>query len=229
MKQALSKYAAEFVGAFTLCFVGILAINHLGDAVDGLGLIGVALAHGLAIGVMIGAVGSISGGHLNPAVTIGLFCAGKIDWRNAMAYVVSQCLGGLTAAVVVLPIVGGVQKITDGTPWFNPISVSVADAMIVEAVLTFFLVFVVYGAAVDKRGSSPVAGLFIGLTVTLDILAGGPITGGAMNPARHLGPALVSGDAGRMAQIWLYWLAPVSGGVVAALLWRFLLEKKNPA
>lgn len=212
---------AEFIGTFTLIFIGVGAIA--GDFLNGgeTGLTGIALAHGLAIAVMISATAAISGGHLNPAVTIGLFFAKKIDAINAIGYVIAQCLGAVAAALliklcvpaVVLSEVGmGIPALADG--------VTVGMGIITEIILTFFLVFVVYGTAVDKRAPQ-VGGLFIGLTVTLDILMGGPITGAAMNPARHLGPALV---AGQFSHIWLYWLGPVIGGILAAVTYKKCLE-----
>ena len=211
---------AEFIGTFALCFAGILALAHHGD-----NLVVVALAHGLAIGTMISAIGYISGGHLNPAVTLGLLVAGKIDGLNAAAYVLAQVLGGLVAAAICLPLVhqSGVDA---GTPGVAE-GVSLPAALIVEIVLTFFLVFTVYGSAVDKRGNA-VGGLFIGLAVTMGILAGGPLTGAAMNPARHLGPALLSGNGEKLGLVWLYWLAPVIGGVLAGGLWRGMLAKPEP-
>ncbi|MEE9212852.1 MAG: aquaporin [Phycisphaeraceae bacterium] len=222
MNKAIQCYICEFVGTFALCFVGIAAIKHLGNVPGG--LVGIALAHGLTIAVMVSATGAISGGHLNPAVTIGLLLARKIDVGNAVGYLISQCLAGVAAAALLIPSLGR-EAIGGGTPVLAA-DVTIGSGILIEAVLTFFLVFVIYGSAVDKRGAT-MGGLFIGLTVTLDILAGGPITGAAMNPARHLGPALVSGDGALIGQIWLYWVGPVIGGVIAALLWCMVLEQKN--
>jgi aquaporin TIP len=219
-------YVAEFIGTFTLIFVGVGSI--VADYVTGCasGLFGVALAHGLAIGVMVSATAAVSGGHLNPAVTIGLLTARKIDIKNAVGYVISQCLGAIVAMLVLKLCVPhsilwdvkfGVPAVSDAPEFVTSM------AFVTEVVLTFFLVFAVYGTAVDKRAPK-VGGLFIGLTVTLGVLMGGPISGAAMNPARHLGPALLGGG---MSETWLYWLAPVLGGILAAQVYRHFLEEKG--
>lgn len=219
----LRAWVAEFVGTFALIFVGVgaIAADHLGGAS---GLTGIALAHGLTIAVMASATGAVSGGHLNPAVTIGLLSAGKIDGVNALGYVVSQCLGGIGGALAIKLCVPAptLAAVSMGTPALGQ-GVSVGMALVAEIILTFFLVFVIYGTAVDARAPK-VGALFIGLTVALDILIGGPISGAAMNPARHLGPALLGGG---MGQLWLYWVGPVSGGVLAAQLWRGFLEHRR--
>lgn len=217
---------AEFIGTFALIFVGVGAIaadNITGGAV---GLTGVALAHGLTIAVMVSATAAVSGGHLNPAVTIGLLSAGKIDLKNAAGYVVAQCLGGIVAAFLVKLSVPATitAAVSMGTPAVNTgAGVTPMMALVTEIVLTFFLIFVIYGTAVDKRAPK-VGGLFIGLTVALDILMGGPISGAAMNPARHLGPALLGGG---LQNTWIYWVGPVVGGVLAALVYRHTLEEDS--
>jgi len=212
---------AEFIGTFTLIFIGVGAIA--GNYINGgqTGLTGIALAHGLAIAVMVSATAAVSGGHLNPAVTIGLFAARKIDAVNAVGYVLAQCLGGIVAAGLIKFCVPAMAlaAVGMGTPAVGA-GVLVSMAFITEIILTFFLVFVVYGSAVDKRAPK-VGGLFIGLTVALDILMGGPISGAAMNPARHLGPALLGGG---LQNIWLYWLGPVIGGILAGVSYKRYLE-----
>jgi MIP family channel proteins len=222
IKMNIKAFICEFVGTFALCFAGILAIAQLGDAEAG--LIGIAFAHGLTIAVMVSATAAISGGHLNPAVTLGLLTAGKIDGKNAIGYIISQCLGGLVAAIILKGILEP-GAIAGGTPALAE-GVTAAQGITLEAITTFFLIFVIYGTAVDKRAPK-VGGLFIGLTIVLDILAIGPLTGGAINPARQLGPALIGGDAGQIAQIWIYWVGPVLGGILAAQLWRRCLEKTS--
>lgn len=212
---------AEFIGTFALIFIGVGAIasDHLTGGK--LGLTGIALAHGLAIAVMVSATAAVSGGHLNPAVTIGLFTTGKIDAINAVSYVISQCLGAICAAAIIKLIVpaSALAAVGMGTPNLGT-GITPGMALGAEIVLTFFLMFVVYGTAVDKRAPK-VGGLFIGLTVALDILMGGPISGAAMNPARHLGPALLGGG---VENIWLYWVGPVSGAVLAAQVYKRQLE-----
>lgn len=215
----INALIAEFIGTFTLIFVGVGAIANAQN-----NLTGIALAHGLAIAVMVSATAAVSGGHLNPAVTIGLLTAGKIDILNAIGYVIAQCLGGISAAFLIKLCMPAalLSAVNMGTPAPGA-GISTTMALITEIILTFFLVFVVYGTGVDKRAPK-VGGLFIGLTVALDILIGGPISGAAMNPARHLGPALLGGGT---ELIWLYWLGPVTGGILAALVYKTFLEAKT--
>ena len=216
-------YVAEFIGTFALIFVGVGAITA--DYITGAsGLVGIALAHGLTIAVMVSATAAVSGGHLNPAVTLGALVAGKIDAANAVGYVISQCLGGIAAAALLklcLPA-AALESVNMGTPALGD-GITVGMGLLTEIVLTFFLVFVVFGTAIDSRAPK-VGGLFIGLTVTLDILLGGPITGAALNPARHLGPALMGGG---LEHVWLYWVGPVVGGLIAALVYHHVLEDKT--
>ncbi len=227
MKPALLKPClAEFVGTFTLIFVGVGAIYQQAQGAGG-GLLAVALAHGLAIAVMVSATGSISGGHLNPAVTFGLLIGGKIDLSKTVAYWVAQLAGGSAAGFLLLGLLpGGAEAaakiVANGTPDLGA-GVSVAQAIGIEAVLTFFLVFVVYGTAVDARAPK-IGGLAIGLTVALDILFGGPLTGAAMNPARTFGPALASGHWNHHL---VYWVGPLLGGAAAGLVYGRCLIRED--
>lgn len=218
----VKKSIAEFIGTFALIFVGVGSIASDSLNAGQTGLVGIALAHGLTIAVMASATMAISGGHLNPAVTIGLLCAKKIDLPGAVNYVISQCLGAIAAAWLLTLCIPAetLAAIKMGTPALAQ-NVTVSMGFITEVVLTFFLVFVIYGTAVDKRAPK-VGALFIGLTVTLDILIGGPITGAALNPARYLGPALMGGGLG---ECWLFWAAPVVGGILAALCYNKFLEQ----
>lgn len=214
---------AEFVGTFALIFIGAgsIVMDHVtGGAV---GLTGIALAHGLAIACMASAVGAASGGHLNPAVTIAFLTTRRISAGNAVKYIIAQCAGAIVAAVALKFVTPAesVAATTLGTPMLGA-NISVAQGVVMEIILTFFLMFVVYGTAVDSRAPR-MAALFIGLTVAFDVLAGGPITGAAMNPARSLGPALVSGH---IENIWLYWVGPVIGAVLAAVIYRSTIEPK---
>jgi aquaporin Z len=216
---------AEFVGTFTLVFIGVGAIAADYTTGGAVGLTGVALAHGLAIAVMISAVVAISGGHLNPAVTIGLLSAGKIDLKSALGYVISQCLAAIVAIAVIKLCVPadvlwdiqyGVPAVSDSP------DVTAMTALVTEIVLSFFLIFVVYGTVVDRRAPK-MGGLFIGLAVAMGIMMGGPISGAAMNPARHLGPALLGGG---MQNTWLYWAGPIIGAILAAQVYKYVLEEK---
>ncbi|HEX4264853.1 MAG TPA: MIP/aquaporin family protein [Verrucomicrobiae bacterium] len=227
--RLLKQCAAEFVGTFTLIFVGIGAIAN-NTPTSGLGLLGVAFAHGLAIGVMVTATGAISGGQLNPAVTFGLLVGGQMDLKKSIAYWISQLAGGTAAALLCASLLG-MAAVSGGTPDISLNSsgapvVSTVQAITIEAVLTFFLVFVVYGSAVDARAPK-IGGLAIGLTVALDIMFGGPLTGAAMNPARTFGPALASGHWNNHI---VYWAGPLAGGALAGLIYgRFLIRESRQA
>ena len=206
------RAAAEFVGTFTLVFAGVLAIAV------GAGLVGAALAHGLAIAVMVSAVGHISGGHFNPAVTVALLVTRRIEPRLAALYVGAQLAAAVLAALLARAVANK-QAVTTGTPTANDLY-GTGSALLAEIILTFFLVWVVFATAVDPRGTfKSIAGLAIGLTVTLDILAGGPISGAAMNPARAFGPELVGGQ---WDDAWIYYVGPLLGAAAAALAYEHL-------
>jgi aquaporin Z len=214
---------AEFIGTFTLIYVGVgsIAANDLTGGA--LGLTGIALAHGLAIAVMASATAAVSGGHLNPAVSFGFALVGRMSPSAMIQYWAAQCLGAVAAAACVHVTYGGatLARIHMGTPAPGD-GVGVAQVLVAEIIATFFLVFVVFGTAVDKRAPK-VGALFIGLTVAIDILALGPISRAAMNPARHLGPALLGGG---LTHTWLYWLGPLVGGGLAAVVYARVLEER---
>jgi MIP family channel proteins len=221
------KLVAEFTGAFALTFFGAgsICMDKFLAPTGGLGLLGIAIAHGLAIGIMVTAVGHISGGHLNPAVTIGFWVTRKLSTIDTILYWVAQLAGAAAAAFLLKAVVPEEvwRAVSLGTPALAH-DLSRTTGMIIEAVLTFFLVFVVFATAVDERGAfNKVGGFAIGLTITMDVLMGGPLTGAAMNPSRAFGPALASG-------IWanhgVYWIGPLAGGVVAAWLYDALFLKK---
>ena len=223
--QLLKRCVAEFIGTFTLIFIGVGAIYNAGKPNAGVGLLGVALAHGLAIAVMVSATGGISGGHLNPAVTFGVLVGGKISLMDSIAYWVAQLAGGSAAGFLLVSIFGqnGVAVVAAGTPDLGK-DITQGTGIIIELVLTFFLVFVVYGSAVDVRAPK-IGGLAIGLTVALDILFGGPLTGAAMNPARTFGPALASWHWNNHI---VYWVGPMLGGALAGLIYgRFLIKQEK--
>jgi MIP family channel proteins len=225
MDQGIRSYWAEFVGTFTLCFVGQGAIltHNMGGASES-GLLAIAVAHGLALAVMISAFGATSGGHLNPAVTFGFLVTGRQRFGSAVAYWFAQLLGAVVASILlkgVYPasVVAGARL---GACAVNP-EVSTLAAMGVEFVLTFFLVTAVWGTAVDPRAPK-IGGFGIGLAVLMGILMGGPLTGAALNPARAFGPALA---AGYWDQHVVYWIGPMLGGAAAALLYRNLIHPKS--
>lgn len=218
MTQPLWKAAlAESIGTFTLIFIGAGSI--LADAMTGgkVGITGIALAHGLAIAVMVSAAGHLSGGHFNPAVTAAFLIAGRQPVDRGIAYIIAQFTGASVAAFILTAVFPETtrQAVHLGTPGLGE-GITAGTGIVVEAVLTFLLVFVIFGVAVDPRGSGAVAGLVIGFVIVMDILAGGALTGAAMNPARAFGPALFS-------NFWdghyVYWVGPILGGAVAALIY----------
>jgi len=216
------KAVAEFIGTLALIFIGAGSIcaDQLTDGA--VGLVGIALAHGLTIAVMVTAIGHISGGHINPAVTFGVWAAKKISTREAVVYWAAQLAGGIAGAalLVLLFDVATREAVRWGTPMLAEHVSAPVGGMLVEAVLTFFLVFVVFATAIDERGAfKSVAGFAIGMVITFDILAGGPVTGASMNPARWLGPALWSGQ---WATHWIYYVGPLLGGALAGLLYSSL-------
>lgn len=207
---------AEAIGTFALIFIGVGAIKAAGSD-----LLAVALAHGLTIAVFVSATGHISGGHLNPAVTFGALVGGKIRFGDALLYWISQLVGASLAALACLAVYDR-QVLVSGTPQLGA-GISGSQGIFVEAILTFFLVFVVYGTAIDARGPK-IGGLAIGLTVGLDILFGGPLTGAAMNPARVFGPAVVAGFWRDHA---VYWVGPMLGGALAGWVYRTFFLKDS--
>jgi MIP family channel proteins len=219
-EDTLRRAVAELVGAFTLIFIGAGAAAAAG-AVSDTSLIGVAIANGLAIGVMVCALGHISGGHFNPAVTFGFLITRKIKPALAGVYWVAQFGGAALAALLVDELLPKsiTEPVSLGVPALGH-GVGAGSGFLLEAIFTFLLVFVVFGAAVDTRGPfNAVAGLAIGLTIAVDVLFGGPFTGAAMNPARAFGPQLV-GD--HWANGWVWYAGPLLGGAVAAGLYSFL-------
>ncbi len=218
--DAFRRSAAEFVGAFTLTFIGAGAIA-IQVRIHDPSLIGVAIAHGLAIGIMVSALGHISGGHFNPAVTLGFLVTRRIAPQLAAAYWAVQLAGAATAAGLIRWLVPGSNApgVKLGVPAVGS-GVSTFDAFVIEAILTFFLVWVVFATAADPRGTfKSIAGLAIGLTITIDILMGGPLTGAAMNPSRAFGPQLVGNH---WANCWVWYAGPLVGGALAALAYEWL-------
>jgi MIP family channel proteins len=203
---------AELVGAFTLIFIG----GGAGIA-SGSDIVAVALANGLAIGIMVSNLGHISGGHFNPAVTLGFVATRRITLPLAVAYWIAQ-FGGAVLAALLLRFLFHNPAMLASVP--KVAHVDVGRALVIEIILTFFLVGTVFATAVDPRGAfKSVAGLTIGLIIAIDVLMGGPYTGAAMNPARAFGPQLV---ANFWADGWIYYLGPAIGGVIAAVGYEWL-------
>ena len=210
-KKALT---AEMIGTFALCFGGILSIhNSTGN------LLIPALAHGLIIAIFASAFGAISGGHFNPAVTIAMMVSKRIKPDLGLGYIIAQVVGGALAGFAVIACGLNVDVVVTGTPALGE-GVSVVSAIVAEAIATSFLLFAILGTAVDKRAPK-VGGLFIGLAVMIDILAIGPITGAAMNPARWLGPTLVKIHNVGLAAV--YFAGPIIGAIIAVLIYDKIL------
>ena len=215
-REALQQGIVEFIGTFALIFLGAGAIIMTG----GENLVAIALAHGLAIAVMIAATGHISGGLFNPALTVGMAITRNLTPNRAVVYLVSQFLGGVVGALALVAIFSSsqVDAVELGTPALG--NIEVGAALLAEAIMTFFLMYVVFGSAVDQRSTKIIAPFAIGLTITADIFAFGAMTGAAMNPARWFGPALVQGfwDDG-----WVWIVGPIAGAAVSALLYHYVL------
>jgi aquaporin Z len=212
MTQApLQRGVAEFIGTFTLIFIGGGA-----GIVSGHDIVAVALANGLAIGIMVSNLGHISGGHFNPAITLGFLATRRITGTLAAVYWAAQFLGSLAAALILR---GFFHKLTVfATPHAGAFGAGKGFAL--EIIMTFFLVWAVWATAVDPGGAfKAIAGLAIGLTITIDVFVGGPLTGAAMNPARAFGPEIVSGMWG---EGWIYYVAPPIGALIAAFLYDAL-------
>jgi MIP family channel proteins len=226
MPSLARRLTAEALGTFGLVFIGaaVVVVNG-GFPNSGIGLLGIALAHAVVLSVMVTATMTISGGHLNPAVTAGLLVARRIDAGSAAAYIVAQLVAAVIAAVLVKLLLPAhaVRGALLGVPVIAS-SVSLGQAIGIELVLTFFLVSAVFGTAVSPDAPR-VGGFGIGLVLLFDILVGGPLTGAAMNPARAFGPALVAGTwVGQL----VYWIGPIVGGILAALLWEYVLLPRTP-
>jgi aquaporin TIP len=221
-KDWLKNAIVEFVGTFALIFVGAGSIIATG----GKDLVAIALAHGLAIGLMVAAAGHISGGVYNPSLTVALVVVRRIGVTRGVYYIVAQLLGATVAALALKTIFASaaVAAVNLGTPSVGS-GVGTAAALIAEIIMTFFLMYSVFGVAIDSRGARAIAGLVIGLTITMDIFVGGGLTGAAMNPARWFGPAIVQGA---FADWWIYWVGPIVGATLAALLWNEVYLKGEP-
>jgi MIP family channel proteins len=224
MPSLLRRSLAEALGTFALVFIGVgsVAAKYYPDA--NYGLYGVATAHAIVLAVMITATMAISGGHLNPAVTIGLLVARRTTGQTAAAYIVAQLTAAVLGAAAIKAIfpIGVTRPIALGTPAIAS-NIQISQAIALEAILTFFLVSAVFGTCVNPDAPK-VGGFAVGLVLWFGILVGGPLTGAAMNPARAFGPALV---AGQWVAHSVYWVGPILGGIVAGLLWENVLLPKE--
>ncbi len=203
------KVGAEMIGTFGLVFAGCGAIMVDRVSQGAITHLGVGLTFGLVVMVMIYATGHISGAHFNPAVTLAFASVGRFAWGQVPAYLCGQCVAAIAASAILLLAMGGpVASLGATLP-----AGSVLQSFVFELVLSFFLMFVIMGVATDSRAVGPMAGSAIGGTVALEAIFGGPISGASMNPARSLGPALVSGE---LTHLWLYFAGPLLGAVLGA-------------
>ncbi len=229
--EIVKQSIAEAFGALVLLLIGAGSIlTATATAPESNSLLLIAFAHGLAIFIGVSAVGHISGGHFNPAVTFGFLITRKIAPLTAVAYIGSQLLGAIIGVLILRVIFSGGESVSAmgyaaevtnlGVPALHG-DVSVPIGILIEAALTFILVFVIFQVAVDEKGPSTIAPIAIGLTITLGALMGGPLTGAALNPARAFGPALVSGY---WTDHYVYWIGPLLGGGLGALLAAYVMQ-----
>ncbi len=213
------KLAAEFFGTYCLVFAGTGAIVIDGLSGGAITHLGISLTFGLVVLAMVYSVGDVSGAHLNPAVTLGFCVAGRMSWSNLVPYAASQILGALAASGTVRGLFGNVHALGATNP-----AGSLAQSFILEIILTAILMFVILNVSQGAREKGITAGIVVGATIALEALIAGPISGASMNPARSLGPALVSGD-GRT--LWLYLAAPVCGAVVGVFISRCVQARRG--
>jgi aquaporin Z len=223
------KLSAEFLGTFWLVFGGCgSAVLAAAFPAVGIGLLGVSFAFGLTVLTMAYAVGGISGGHFNPAVSVGLTVAGKFPASSLIGYIIAQVLGAIVAAAVLYVIASGKADFqlggfaANGYGEHSPGGYSLTAALVMEVVMTFFFLFIILGATHGRvpSGFAPIA---IGLALTLIHLVSIPVTNTSVNPARSTGQALFVGDWA-LSQLWLFWLAPIVGAAIAGIVWKIVGE-----
>jgi len=224
----MKKYFAELIGTMFLILIGCGSAVIAGQQV---GFLGIALAFGITVLVMVYAIGPISGCHINPAITIAMLVGGKINGRDTVGYIVAQCIGAIIGAAILLAIASGKPGYSlaanglgqNGYGAFSPQQFSMGAGFISELVMSFFFLIAIFGAT-HANAPKGFAGIAIGLALVLIHIVSIPVTGTSVNPARSLGPAvLVGGEA--LSQLWLFIVAPILGGIIAALLWCFTFDK----
>jgi MIP family channel proteins len=229
LKSYWEQAAAEFIGTALFVFMVAASVVVLGGR-DPASLVGIAVAQGLALSVLITSIGHISGGHINPAVTVGAWVVGKIESGRAALYIVVQLAGAALGAALArwaLPERTWRAAHLGATLVNHTAAITNEKAVLIEAVLTFFLVFAVFAVAVDDRGAfKSIAGFGIGVVVIADILVGGPLTGASMNIARSFGPALVAGE---WKDFWVYVAGPLIGALLAAIVYWFAFLRTREA
>lgn len=223
MTASFRPVFAEFLGTALFVFIGAGSVVANAMTAGGVTPLGIALAHGVGMAILISALMGISGGHLNPAVSLGVFVAGRIDGRTLGRYVLAQLVGGVAGAALVklLFAATAVRAVTAGAPQLS-LNIGFGQGIAIEAAFTFFLVSAVFGTAVSSEAPK-IGGFGIGLAIFVSALVVGGLTGAALNPARALGPALVAWSFHSQA---VYWIGPLAGGALAGWVWRVLLLPK---
>lgn len=225
--EAWRATLAEFIATLLFIFLGagtvVVTGGIMNEGLTSARLLAIASAHGLAIAILVAATAKVSGGHINPAVTFGALITGKISLTKAVMYVVAQLVGAVVGAWLLTGVIPAAAQGGLGAHGLGP-NVTVGGGLLAEIVLTFALVFVIFATAMDPKGLGHLAPLAIGFTVLVDHLAGVPVTGASMNPARSFGPALV---AGVWANHWIYWIGPLIGGALAAVIYEFIFLRRK--
>jgi len=227
--EDIKKYIAEMIGTFALVLIGCGSAAIAGEYI---GFVGISFAFGLTVLAMVYAIGHISGCHINPAITVSMLVAKKIKSKDALAYIIAQCIGAIIGAGVIYLILSGhpmfsQQALNLGQNGFgdlSPAKYSMISAFIAELVLTALFLFVIFGST-SKNAPKGFAGISIGFSLVLIHLIGIPITGTSVNPARSLGPAVFVGGE-TFTQLWLFISAPIIGGIIAAIIWRYVFKNE---
>ena len=227
--EDIKKYIAELIGTFALVLIGCGSAVIAGKYV---GFLGIAFAFGLTLLAMVYAIGKISGCHVNPAVSIAMLVAGKMKGKDAIFYIIAQCVGAIIAAAILMAIATGQPGYTvaagglgqNGYGAQSPAGYSMLACLVAEIVLTALFLFVIFGST-SRKAPEGFAGLSIGMSLVLIHIVGIPITGTSVNPARSLGPAVFVGGAA-LSQLWLFWVAPIVGAIIAAVIWKYAFDKE---
>jgi aquaporin Z len=242
----VTRSIAELIGTFWLVLGGCGAAVFAAGVPDvGIGYLGVAFAFGLTVLTMAYAIGHISGCHLNPAVSVGLAVGGRFSWADVPMYVIAQTLGAIAAAFLILYVAGDMGLYKEGQATFSlaanslavngygelsPQGYGMVAGLVTEVVMTFMFLFIILGVT-DRRGTAVAGGLTIGLALTLIHLISIPVTNTSVNPARSTGPALAlafSGEGKALAQLWMFWLAPIVGAVLAGVVYKLFEVADEP-
>ena len=224
-ENSAKKYLAELLGTFVLVFIGCGSAVLAGTYI---GFMGISFAFGLSVLAMVYAIGGISGCHINPAISVSMLVAGKISAKDTVAYILAQCVGAIIGAGLLYVVAIGNPSYSlslnglgqNGYGLASPAGFSLTSAFVAEVLLTFIFLLVIHGSTSEKAPKG-FAGISIGLSLVLILLVGIPVTGGSVNPARSLGPAVIVGGVA-LEQLWLFWVAPIIGAILAAVVWKAL-------